>query len=373
MHRHDNVLSYKDADLESGVLAADQAADFAERLSAFAPSLIPGQTRIVLADYQDFLSYPIAVLMDAIRAGVALESVVVGADDDPQANTASFVVTDPIDMGSLNEVVRSFTSWPAERIRATWSRIMAPWPDHARKRLAPGLALFLYDAGHEDEALVVLAETPMDPPMLKRWERLGDLSHPSAGIAFFQRYPRLFVLMRETRLDATRAISNAQRRESLLRAMSMGRDAEPKLHLAAWKQVLAENSIYSNAAKRAAKRVVNFARELGDPSELVDGLIALLHTTPNDAAARQRLVRAATSPRQAQKALDVLARHARADLTGPEIEALHERVCLACHEALRAGDTDLALSLFQSLERVNDKHPRLEALRPALGRTVASR
>jgi hypothetical protein len=360
-------FTWEDGPIELLVVDAPKlAADFARLLTVFAPCLIPGQTRIVLQDYQHFPSYQISVVMDAIRASAALEHVVVAVNSNRQPNTVSFLVTSPIDIAAIEDVALGLKTWSSERIHATWSRIMAPLPDQARARMAPGLALFLYDAGHEDEALGVLAETPMDKTMLKRWKRMGELKHAMAGIRPSDSYPRLYRLMQETRLDPTRAIPNAKRQENLFLAVSLDRDADPRRYLAAWKQVLAQSSPRSNAAKRAAKRIVSVADEVGEPSDVVDGLIALLEIAPEDRGTRERLASAAIGALPAQKALDCLARHGLADLAAPKIDSLHARVCRACEDAARAGDTGLALSLFRSLERVDDRHARVEALRPSL-------
>jgi hypothetical protein len=174
--------------------APKQAADLARLLSVFAPSLIPGQTRISIQDYQHFPSYQISILMDAIRSSAVLEHIVVAVNSNIQASTVAFLVTKPIDTASLIEAASSFKTWSVERIRATWHRIMEPLPEQARARMAPGLALFLYDAGHEKEAVAALAETPMDRIMLKRWKRM-------AGIHVGKRYPSLFSFMEETRLN----------------------------------------------------------------------------------------------------------------------------------------------------------------------------
>ena len=374
VHRADIAnFTWNDGPIELLIIdAPKQAADFAKLLGVFAPSLIPGRTRIALQDYQHFPSYQIAVAMDAIRASAALEHVVVAVNNNRQPNTVSFVVNEPVDMASVNEVVGGLTGWSSERIRETWSRIMAPLPDQARNRMAPGLALFLYDAGHEDEALVVLAETPMDKTMLKRWKRMGDLKHPMAGIQPSERYPRLFALMQATRLDPARDNPSGKLRESVLTALGLDPAADAKRYLEAWREVLALSSARSNGAKRAAKKVVSVAAQMGDHAAVVDGLIALLEITPQDRETRERLASAALAARQAQRALDCLANHGPVDLRAPRLAALHESVCLGCEDAVRTGDADRARSLFRSLERAGDKHPRVEALRPALAeKTIA--
>jgi hypothetical protein len=174
--------------------APKQATDLARLLTVFASSLIPGQTRISIQDYQHFPSYQISILMDAIRSSAALEHIVVAVNSSVQASTVAFLVTKPIDTASLMEAASSFKTWSVERIRATWARILEPLPEQARARMAPGLALFLYDAGHEKEAVAALAEMPMDRIMLKRWKRM-------AGIHVGKRYPALFSFMAETRLN----------------------------------------------------------------------------------------------------------------------------------------------------------------------------
>jgi hypothetical protein len=177
--------------------APKQAFQLAKLLIVFAPSFIPGQTRLVLQDYQHFPSYELAVVMDAIRSSVVLDHVVV-ALDNKQPNTVSFLVLKPLDIGALTEVVGAFKTWPAGRILETWRRITAPLPDQARARMAPGLALFLSDAGHGEEAVAQLARTPMDRIMLKRWRRLcGDVPY----FDFPDRYRSLVAFMDETRLN----------------------------------------------------------------------------------------------------------------------------------------------------------------------------
>jgi hypothetical protein len=325
--------------------ASKYAVDLEKLLTIFAPSLIPGQTRILLQDYQYFPGYQIAVTMDAIRSSVVLEHVVVAVGNNLQPNTVGFLVQAPIDTAALAEAVTTFETWSVERIHETWSRIMQPLPDQVRARMAPGLALFLYDAGHQDEALSVLDATPMDHIMLNRWERMvtaetaGRVEGVEVGQQaarpdifgerlFAERYPRLVERMEATRLN-------------------------PQL--------------------RAAQKAAGAARKSGDESKLVEALIALLGITPDDGAARDRLATAALRAHQEQRVLDWLARHAQADLSAPKIETLHERVYLTCADALSAGDRDLAHKCFETLALVDDAHPRLESLRASLAEAPAAR
>jgi hypothetical protein len=157
-------------------------------------------------------------------------------------------------------------------------------------------------------------------------------------------------------------------RESLSTARSLDREAQPRRYLAAWKEILVLDPTHLGAAKR----VVSVARQLGDYSELVDGLIALLEITPEDPATREHLVSAALRGQQEQRALDYLARHGHADLSTPRIQSLHKRVYKSCKNAVTAGDFDLALSCFQTLALVDDKHSLVEALRPSLAKKAAS-
>jgi hypothetical protein len=183
--------------------APKQAAQLAGLLTIFAPSFIPGQTRIVLQDYQHFPSYELAVLMDSIRASVALEHVVVAVNSNLQPNTVSFLVEAPLDVARLAATAATFKTWPVKRIRDAWSRIMTPLPEQARARMAPGLALFLYDAGHHEEAFAQLTQTPMDRTMLKRWRRLcGEVPY----FDFPDRYRGLVALMNEIRPDPDRPV-----------------------------------------------------------------------------------------------------------------------------------------------------------------------
>ena len=306
--------------------APKQASDLARLLTVFGPSLIPGQTRIALQDYQHFPSYQISLVMDAIRSSVALEHVVVAVNSNLQPNTVSFFVSAPIDTAELAEVVNTFKTWSAERIRETWSRIMEPLPEQVRARMAPGLALFLYDAGHEEEATKALAAISMDRLMLVRWDRM-------AGLHVSKRYPKLFESVQEARVGSI----GAGERKALL----------------------------------AAEKAVGAARAQGDQTGVVDGLIAVLEITPNDEGTKERLASAALSARQEQRVLDYLVRHGQADLSAPRIESLFKRVYMACKTAVQGGDFDLAHRCLETLTLVDDKHPWVEALRASLAKLAA--
>jgi predicted O-methyltransferase YrrM len=164
-----------------------QASGIVEILKVFAPAFIPGQTRISLQDYQYFPGAPISLVMDAIRDSVALEFVTL-SKGRRQPNTVSFLVTAPIDIASLNGAAEGYKTWSVERIRETWDRIMAPLPDKARGRMAPGLAVLMLDAGHDQEAIRTLSEIEMDDMMVQRWARLGETG-------FAPRYEELFSLV----------------------------------------------------------------------------------------------------------------------------------------------------------------------------------
>jgi len=308
------------------------AGELATLLTIFAPGFVPGQTRISLQDYQYFPGYQISIVMDAIRASVELENVVVAVNSNLQPNTVSFLVTKPIDTAALAEVVDTFKSWSVKRIRSTWARIVEPLPEQARARMAPGLAFFLYDAGHAEAAVEALAETSMDRLMLKRWKRMADNQD------FSRRYPELFTSWAEAQTRKVHVVTPSAKAPKPL---------------------------------GAARKVVSVVRQL-DPSEQLDGLIAHLAITPQDAAARERLISAAFIARQEQKALDCLIRHDLADLSAPRIESLFKRVYMACKEALNAGDRDRALSCFQTLARADDQHPWVRALRPSLSERAVS-
>jgi hypothetical protein len=127
-------------------------------LAVFGPSFIPGQTRVVYQDYQYFPGYQIAVALDSLRSSLELEHVVVDPKGRNQPNAVCFRVTAPIDLAALKEAAASFRTWSPERIHETWARIIEPLPEQTRARMAPGLALFLYDAGHVREARKALAE-----------------------------------------------------------------------------------------------------------------------------------------------------------------------------------------------------------------------
>ena len=123
---------------------------------------------------------------------------------------------------------------------------------------------------------------------------------------------------------------------------------------------------------RAAQKEVSAARQSGDQSRLVDSLIALLEITPEDQATRDRLASAAQRDHQEQRVLDHLARHDQADLSAPKIEGLHRRVYLACIDAIKTGDLDLARSGCETLALVDKSHPRVAALRESLAEIAAS-
>ena len=179
--------------------APKQADEVATLLNVFAPSFITGKTLLVLEDYQHFPSYQIAVVMDALGASVALEHVVV-ATDNRQPNAVGLRIAAPVPLKAATAAAEGIGSRSVEQVRAAWGRIMAPLPEQARARMAPGLALFLHDAGHRQEAAEALAQTPMDRIMLNRWRRLCGESTPYFD--FPDRYRSLVTLMRERLAEA---------------------------------------------------------------------------------------------------------------------------------------------------------------------------
>jgi hypothetical protein len=151
--------------------APKQAVDLAKLLEVFGPSLMPGKSYVVLQDYQYFPAYQIAVVMDAIRESATLVHVVT-SNARKQPNTVAFRIDKPINPADLATVVSTFKSCPKAQIVQAWSRIMKQLPPNAAERLAPGLSLFLYDAGHVDAAFAALDELKMQESMLARWRRL---------------------------------------------------------------------------------------------------------------------------------------------------------------------------------------------------------
>jgi hypothetical protein len=177
--------------IELLIVDAPTSADsLVQALKAFAPSLIPDASHVAIQNYQYFPSYQLAVVLDAVRDSIALEHVVIDPRGKSSPNTVCFRVLAPVDLAAATEAAKTFKTWPVERIHETWARIMAQLPDQTRARLAPGLALFLHDAGHGEAAVEALASTPMDAIMVKRWQRLASNLR--------SRYPLLYAPMEET-------------------------------------------------------------------------------------------------------------------------------------------------------------------------------
>jgi tetratricopeptide (TPR) repeat protein len=151
-------------------------------------------------------------------------------------------------------------------------------------------------------------------------------------------------------------------REALRKASAIDRDAEPRSYLAAWKDVL----VLDPSDLGAAKKVLGVARQLGDHSEQVEGLIALLEITPNDSALKERLMGAARRAGHEQRALDYLVDRGLTDLPQDKVESLRKRLLSGCKNALGASDLDAAMASFRTLVRVDGAHPSISSLRPSV-------
>jgi tetratricopeptide (TPR) repeat protein len=153
-----------------------------------------------------------------------------------------------------------------------------------------------------------------------------------------------------------------------LRANAVDREAEPRQYLDAWKEVLAADPEHVSAARK----IVSVARALGDYPELVEGQIALLEFTPDDAALRERLLAAAPRAGKEQRALECLARIGLEQLPADKIEGLRKRVAAACKRALSESSFELALTNFRTLVLAGDDHPSIEPLQIALVKKCVS-
>lgn len=168
--------------------------------------------------------------------------------------------------------------------------------------------------------------------------------------------------------EAEENASIARRREALARANAVDRDAEPRRYLAAWKDVLALDPTHM----AAARKVASVAQSLGEHSEHVEALIALLEITPDEAPLRERLVSAAQRAGMEQRALEYLAHHGLESLSAERVEGLRKRVFNACKRAVSASDFNLALTNFRTLALVSGAHESIEPLRLSLAKKAAS-
>lgn len=153
--------------------------DLASIFAAFGPSLVPGLSLVVFQDYQHFPSYPIPAVVGRLESELALQHVVM-----PGA-TVSFEVVRPLDYDLAQPVAWNFARWTRDEAVAAWARILAPLPPVARSRVAPGLALLLYDSQGKKAAREVLAEMGRGEEMAAEWHRYG--SYP-----FYDEYRALF-------------------------------------------------------------------------------------------------------------------------------------------------------------------------------------
>ncbi|MET3524069.1 tetratricopeptide repeat protein [Mesorhizobium abyssinicae] len=165
------------------------------------------------------------------------------------------------------------------------------------------------------------------------------------------------------------SILKVRLREALARARGLDRDAEPRSYLGAWKDVLVLDPMNLGAAKK----IVQVARQLGDYSELLEGLITLLEITPDDTVLRGRLIKTAQRAGREQRALEWLADHGLANVPKDQVQILRKRVFNTCKHALRASDLDAAMGSFRTLQRIDGQNSSITALKPAvLKRAVSS-
>ena len=180
-------FTWTDGDIDLIVIDLGKYAnELAYALMVFGPRFVPGKTIIVLQDYQYFPGYQIALTIDAIRDSVNLEHIVIDPDDRKHPNAVGFRVIRPIDALKLARLAFSLSVQSLETVQSTWARISDPLPEQVKARMAPGLALYLYDASHEDDAIEAILQTPMNASMVKRWKRLAQYPYMTT------RYPKLF-------------------------------------------------------------------------------------------------------------------------------------------------------------------------------------
>lgn len=243
-------------------------------------------------------------------------------------------------------------AWIHERLNAqdatdAWVKVLSIEPDNEQANAR--LQRVTLRNNLEDRAiqgLIELGRDENDDPLIRELQASRDSK------------------ARETHDKALKA----RRRESLLRANAVDRDAEPQQFLAAWKEVLAADPEHVSAARK----IVSIARALGDYPELVEGQIALLEFTPDDAALRERLLAAAPRAGKEQRALECLARIGLEHLPADKIDGLRKRVAAACKRALSDADFELALTNFRTLILAGGDHPSIEPLQLALVKKCVS-
>ena len=159
----------------------------------------------------------------------------------------------------------------------------------------------------------------------------------------------------------------ARLNEALGKARAIDRAAEPQLFLEMWKNVLILDP--NNLA--AIRRVVGGAAYLRDYGQLAEAVIRHLEVTPGDSELGEKLARSAVRSGLEVRALEFLANQELVDLSVRPIEQLHKRVVQLCKAALATNDAEQALRSFRALELADEKHPEVEALRPALDEVKA--
>lgn len=170
-----------DNPIEILFLDAPKSASLLERtLRIFGPALVPGQSMLVLQDYQHPPSYEIPLALEALGERLELTHVVTSG------GTVSFNVAEGADLATADIAWVAAGVGDPDRVALLWDRLLARFEGAVRNRLLCGKAFWLHDVGRIDAAVALLAEIEFDARLAGGWRSWSALE------SMTRRYPALF-------------------------------------------------------------------------------------------------------------------------------------------------------------------------------------
>jgi hypothetical protein len=148
-------------------------------LAIFGPHLVPGLSLVVFQDFMHTPSYSLPAVISCLGSKLRAIHVL------RRSATVSFAVESALNVTKAQPVEWNFRGWSAARATATWHEQMDRLPPASRERLAPGLAMLLFDIGESAAACAYLAGLPRDEAMIERWRHYAEAS-------IYERYRPLF-------------------------------------------------------------------------------------------------------------------------------------------------------------------------------------
>ncbi|MBI5433590.1 MAG: class I SAM-dependent methyltransferase [Planctomycetes bacterium] len=150
-------------------------------LTAFSPHLEPGQALIAFQDFAHAPSYAVALVIAGLGEHLELKHVVAGG------STASFLLREPLPRDARAWRELDFSRWTRTSMIDAFEGLAARIRlDDVRRKLAPGLAMALWDLGARNEALTRVRALEFDEPLQRHWQRM-------ARGPLFERYDGLFL------------------------------------------------------------------------------------------------------------------------------------------------------------------------------------